>query len=228
MTVLNGQILSGLRWMKKSVEEALEYEGEIGLFYQMYNDQNSDGVNRCPYCFNGAYAQMDYSGSNQWCPYCFGTTYEGGIKEAYLTAFLLSKPDISDGHKNYGDLAEQTCNLYLPSNIKAYKGDFAIRINGFDLISENPITAKPKSVEAWQIQVPKISVVKDGLSQFGSFQRIGTSARCSLVNTAHPITNVAIKNVSPLLFAPSPPQGALLNVSFYSLNSNNDTEEGAA
>lgn len=218
MTVLRNQKLGGVRWLKKSVREALELEGELALYYQMYNPQNAEGVARCSHCFDPRYAQP-YSTSPQGiCPYCFNTTYEGGIKQAFFAPLLISKPDISDDHQPYGDLAQQSANIYLPDYIEAWKGDFVVRINGFNLVSQNPFKVSPSAVEAWQIQTPQVSIVKDGLSQIGSFQRIGSNARASLVNIAHPIANVAFSAPYLSLFTPTPKQGALLNASFASLS----------
>lgn len=218
MTVLRNQKLGGVRWLKKSVREALELEGELALYYQMYNPQNAEGVARCSHCFEAGYAQS-YSPSPQGiCPFCFNTTYEGGIKQAFFAPLLISKPDIADDHQPYGDLAQQSANVYLPDYIEAWKGDFVVRINGFNLVSENPFKVSPSAVEVWEIQTPQVSIVKDGLSQIGSFQRIGTKARASLVNIPHPIANVAISSPQLSLFTPTPSQGQLLNASFASLS----------
>ena len=129
MTLLRSQKIGGVRYIRKAVREALEAEGELAIYYQMYNPQNSAGVPRCTHCLNGAYQQSDW-GASMICPYCFGTTFAGGIRQAWFTPLLFSKPDVRDEHHPYGDLAEQTSDLYLPDFISAWKGDFAVRING--------------------------------------------------------------------------------------------------
>lgn len=218
MTVLRNQKLGGVRWLKKSVREALQLNGELALYYQMYNPQNAEGVERCSHCYEPAYAQPFSPASEGICPYCFNTTYEGGIKQAFFAPLLISKPDIADNHQPYGDLAEQSANVYLPDYITAWKGDFVVRINGFNLVSENPFKITPEAVEVWEIETPQVSIVKDGLSQIGSFQRIGTNAKASLVNIPHPIAKVAFSSPYLSLFTPTPKQGPLLNASFASLS----------
>lgn len=227
MTILRNQKLGGVRWIKKSVREALELEGELCLYYQMYNPQNAEGVARCSHCFEAGYAQSYSTAPQGICPYCFNTTYEGGIKQAFFAPLLISKSDIADDHQPYGDLAEQSANVYLPDYIEAWKGDFVVRINGFNLVSENPFKVSPSAVEVWELQTPQVSIVKDGLSQIGAFQRIGSKARASLVNIPHPIANVAISSPQLSLFTPTPKQGALLNASFASLSAPQPQQEGS-
>ena len=223
MTLLRSQKIGGVRYIRKAVREALEAEGELAIYYQMYNPQNSEGVPRCTHCLNGAYQQSDW-GASMICPWCFGTTFEGGIRQAWFTPLLFSKPDVRDDRHPYGDLAEQTSDLYLPDFISAWKGDFAVRINGFNIASQNPFKVTPEAVEVWKIETPQVSVVKDGLSQIGSFQRVGSTAKASLVNLdpPHPIASVAFKSPYLSLFAPTPKQGALLNVAFSSLQAPKD------
>ena len=224
MTILRNQKLGGVRWLKKSVREALELEGELCLYYQMYNPQNP-GAERCSHCYNGSYMQSGYALSNEMCPYCFGTTYEGGIRQAYFTPLLISKAQISNSHKPYGDLAEQAANAYLPDFIEAWAGDYIVRINGFNLVSENPFKVSPSAVEVWKMGVPQVSIVKDGLSQIGSFQKLGSNAPLSLVNLDQPIANVAISSPQLSLFTPTPSQGQLLNASFASLSTTQATQQ---
>ena len=146
MTLLRSQKLGGVRYLKKAVREALEAEGELALFYQMYNPQNAEGVPRCPYCSNPAYLQMDYAGSQAICPYCYGTTFEGGIKQAYFLPLLFSKPEVRDNHMPYGDLAEQVSNIYFP--------DFVVVVDE-TLLSSVDVTAGLKTEGAIVINSSK-------------------------------------------------------------------------
>lgn len=218
MTVLRNQKLGGIRWLKKSVREALELNGELGIYYQMYNPQNAEGVPRCSHCFEAGYAQPYSTAPQGICPYCFNTTYEGGIKQAFFVPLLFSKPDISDDHQPYGDLAQQRAKVYFPDYIESWEHDFVVRINGFNLVSENPFKITPSAVEVWKIQTPQVSIVKDGLSQIGSFQKIGSHAVASLVNIPHPIAKMAFSAPYLSRFTPTPKQGPLLNASFASLS----------
>ena len=223
MTILNDRKNGGINLFREWATEAGEFQGELCLVLQMYNPQNSEGIERCE-CYNEMYGQSDYQGSLECCPLCFGTTFKGGVRNSYIAPLLISEPNLSNQVKPNGSIATYTANFQFPWYVDVFEFDYVLRLNWWDITQndqkEGMYTVKPLKTEAWQIQTPHIYTVKDGLGYMGSGQKTGSKAQGSLVNFNNPIMKIALETKYPNQFVPTPIQGSLTSIQVSSLMSN--------
>lgn len=211
MTELNAQRRGGIDIMRKAVMDLQQREGELVWLLEMYNPQNSQGVDRCSYCFDPAYGTPNPV-NGPFCTHCFGTTYEGGIKQAFLLYALVGKPNYQNQVKPKGQIAIQNMQFQFPWYAKVWEFDYVIRMNGF---VETDGGYLPAQSIAYQLQTPTYSVLKDGLNYVGEEEVIGVKAQGSLVHTNNPIPyTFAVKKTSPI--APSFNQGEIAPLDIYS------------
>lgn len=215
MTELNARRRGGIDIMRKAVMDLQQREGETVWVISMYNPQNSEGVDRCGYCWDRGYGQSNPLNSS-FCPYCFNTTYEGGIKQSWITSALAGKPTYQNQVKPKGDIAVENMTFQFPWFVKVWEFDYVLRMNGFKQTENGWI---PQNVTAYQLGTPTYSVLKDGLNYAGSEEAIGVKCNASLVNTDNPLPySFALKNTSPI--APSFSQGEIAPLDIISVSNN--------
>ena len=216
MAILNAHNISGLEILRENVQEAQQWLGETACVISMFNSQNAGDQPRCSHCYSNVYGQS--STENGVCPFCYGTSYEGGIKSIWLTSIIVSRPKWDYQVQPRGEIAMEWYDIQIPNYCQVWQNDFVLRLNGWNLISQQPLSISPRITTAYQLGVPTYSTLKDGLEYMGTDAIIGTKVQAKLVNMTHPITSLFLKNIPDTLVdwsmglpQPSQPQnGAVL------------------
>ena len=99
--------------------------GEECILLHMHHVNEAQGkVDRCPACFHDIYKQ----GAKYDCPHCYGTTFEGGVKDAYRAwaIFTDSKDDESFTKRGlWHPVASSIHTEWFPD---LWKRDYVVRV----------------------------------------------------------------------------------------------------
>lgn len=140
-----------IRLARESVRDSLRSHGEEAVLLHMYHaNEVQDTVPRCPACYDDIYKQ----GDRYDCDRCYGTTFDGGVAQAYRAwAIFTDAQDVETFGKRgiWHPIASSVQTEHLPD---LWQRDYIIRVNRW--------TADHRPVEVDGIYVLK-SVTNESL-----------------------------------------------------------------
>lgn len=177
-----------IRQARESVRDSLRSHGEEAVLLHMYHaNEVQDEVPRC-HCFDDVYKQ----GDRYDCPDCFGTTFLGGVAQAYRAwAIFTDANDVETFGKRglWHPIASSVQTEHLPD---LWQRDYIVRVARW--------TADHRVAEIDGIYVLK-SVVNESLRTGGGikaqtvYDTIGQRADLSMVAENMPIHKYPAKGV---------------------------------
>ena len=115
-----------IRQARQSVRDSLMSHGEECILLHMYHvNEVQDIQPRCSWCFDDVYKQ----GERYDCDRCYGTTFEGGVAQAYRAwALFTDAVDVETFGKRgiWHPIASSVQTEHLPD---LWQRDYIIRVN---------------------------------------------------------------------------------------------------
>lgn len=114
-----------VRQARESVRDSLRSHGEECVLLHMYHaNEVQDVVPRCPACFDDVYKQ----GDRYDCPRCYGTTFDGGVAQAWRAWAIFTDAQDEETFGKRGlwhPIANSVQTEHLPD---LWRRDYVIRV----------------------------------------------------------------------------------------------------
>lgn len=102
--------------------------GEECVLLHTYHVTRDEGIQpRCPLCFDDIYSQ----GERQDCDNCYGTTFHGGIKQAWRAWGLFTDADDPETIGKRGVWNPSERNLHTEHEPDLIQRDFVVRVSAW-------------------------------------------------------------------------------------------------
>lgn len=114
-----------VRMARQSIRDSLMSHGEECVLLHMHHVNEAQGVvDRCPVCFNDLYK----SGGKYDCPHCYGTTFEGGVKDAYRAWAIFTDSNDDESFTKRGFWHPLASSMHTEHIPDLWKRDYVIRV----------------------------------------------------------------------------------------------------
>ena len=170
-----------VRLARESVRDSLMSHGEEAIVLPMYHPNKDDKiVPRCV-CFDDIYKQSE----TFTCSLCYGTTFQGGIEQAYRVWCMFGDTPKDEEIDKKGVWVPDTRTIQTEGKPLVMDHDFVIRV------SEWSIDHKALAIEGvYEIQTTDRRSLRTG-NRFGQsrFDIVGQKSKAVLLaDGQHPIT----------------------------------------
>ena len=109
---------------RNSVRDAMMYHGEQCIALSMYHvNKDEKTYPRCSVCFDDIYKQPE-----QLCTHCYGTTFEGGVKEAYRIWSVFSDKTAGETYGQKGVWSADQREIQCEAFPLLLEHDYIVRI----------------------------------------------------------------------------------------------------
>ena len=119
-----------IRLAKQSIRDSLMSHGEECILLHMYHvPEVQDKQPRCPACFDDVYSQ----GERYDCERCYGTTFDGGVSQAYRAWAIFGDALDRETFGKRGMWHPTARTLQTEPFPDMWKRDFVVRVTGWTL-----------------------------------------------------------------------------------------------
>lgn len=177
-----------VKFARQSIYDSLNSHGEVGVVLKAYHPHDGTGdpvFERCS-CYDDIYKTRDYN-----CDLCGGTSFRGGIEEAYYSPLIVTDTSLNETQGKQGVYTQDTRQVHLPYLPGVMQGDFVARVSRWEGRTPSVIEGIYKLGEVTQVSL------RTGI-QFAQnpYDVVGSRAHISRLDESHPIYSFDLKKIA--------------------------------
>lgn len=119
-----------------NIKQTYQAIGEELILLRMYHvNTDSQTQPRCGVCYDDVYKNNE----DPNCPYCYGTTFQGGVKEAWRAWGIVDDQNEDEKISKTGVWQNETHQVQTEAHPQLNQNDYMIRIKEWDTNRQEPL-----------------------------------------------------------------------------------------
>jgi hypothetical protein len=179
--------------MVRNVQDAMITLGEECITLTMYHIGDDEKTQpRCDECYDTVYKSSETFN----CPECYGTTFAGGVKQAYRAMAIFSDAPNFEDFKKVGESDFQAHKIQLEATPHLKENDYVVRVLEWEptLVGDDIQVPYPRRIgPIYALDSVKEITLRTG-TRYGQngTDKIGHTSTAHELPRTHPIYNYVI------------------------------------